>query len=81
MSKGPLSCPQNANYAIQNGCNLARARVLRFKHNDVADLERVLERVAAEDLKSKCAGLQLGICSNEVHSNSQSSMRDLIIQI
>ena len=46
---------QNANYAVQNGCTLTRARVLRFKHNDMADLERVLAGVAKEDLKSKCA--------------------------
>ncbi len=65
------SRPQNANYAIQNGCNLARARVLRFKHNDVADLERVLERVAAEDLKSKCAGLFLGLVSTGTRIVSQ----------
>ena len=58
MRLGPPTL-QNANYAIQNGCNLARARVLRFKHNDVADLERVLERVAAEDRKSKCAASHL----------------------
>ena len=49
-----LPIPQNANYAVQNGCTLTRARVLRFKHNDVADLERVLAGVAKEDLKSKC---------------------------
>ena len=56
MPHEPVAMPQNANYAIQNGCNLARARVLRFKHNDVADLERVLASVAAGDLKSKYAG-------------------------
>ena len=43
------------NFSIQNGCNLSRARILRFKHNDVADLQRVLEGVAAEDRRSKCA--------------------------
>ena len=42
------------NFGIQNGCNLSRARILRFRHNDVADLQRVLEGVAAEDRRSKC---------------------------
>lgn len=49
---------QNVNFGIQNGCNLSRARILRFRHNDVADLQRVLEGVAAEDRQSKCARLQ-----------------------
>ena len=34
---------QRADYGIQNGCNLSRARVVRFKHNDLEDLERVLQ--------------------------------------
>ena len=46
---------QYVNYAIQNGCGLSRARILRFKHNDVVDLERVLDQVAREDAKKKCA--------------------------
>jgi len=42
---------------VDDGCNdnvftgvrLSRARVIRFKHNDVADLERVLKQVEQED--------------------------------
>lgn len=44
------------NYGIQNGAHLSRARVLYFKHNDAADLERVLRQVAAEDRRSRWAG-------------------------
>jgi serine palmitoyltransferase len=40
---------QGVNYSIQNGCDLSRSRILTFKHNDVADLERIMEMVAAED--------------------------------
>lgn len=51
----PAASPslQAVNWAIQNGCGLSRARVLTFKHNDVADLERVLQSVAKEDKKSR----------------------------
>jgi 7-keto-8-aminopelargonate synthetase-like enzyme len=30
-------------YAIQNGCNLSRAKIATFKHNDMEDLERVIK--------------------------------------
>ena len=55
LSVPEIAVMQYVNYAIQNGCGLSRARILRFKHNDVADLERVLEQVAVEDAKKKCA--------------------------
>jgi len=38
-------------YAVRSGCALSRARVLTFRHNDVADLERILRSVAAEDAR------------------------------
>ena len=34
---------QRADYGIQNGCTLSRARVVKFRHNDVDDLERVIK--------------------------------------
>jgi serine palmitoyltransferase len=48
-AKDLIVADEGCGYAIQNGCHLSRARVLRFRHNDVADLERVLRQVAAED--------------------------------
>lgn len=48
-----LVCDEAVNFAIQNGATLSRARVLYFKHNNVADLERCLRKVAEEDRKNK----------------------------
>lgn len=39
---------QGVSYPIQNGCHLSRASIRRFRHNDMADLERVLQEVDAE---------------------------------
>ena len=58
---------QNVNFGIQNGCNLSRARILRFRHNDVADLQRVLESVASEDRHNKCARLTLHVIQSGEH--------------
>lgn len=44
---------QACNFPVQNGVMLSRARVLYFKHNDVADLERVLQKVADEDRRQQ----------------------------
>lgn len=42
-------CDEGVNYAIQKGCNLSRAKVLYFKHNDMQDLERILAGVLHDD--------------------------------
>ncbi|KXZ44729.1 hypothetical protein GPECTOR_63g54 [Gonium pectorale] len=39
-------------YPVQSGCTVSRARVATFRHNDVADLERVIQKLEAEE-KSK----------------------------
>lgn len=44
---------QAACYAIQNGATLSRAQVRFFKHNDMADLERLLQEQADKDKRSK----------------------------
>ena len=44
---------QAACYAIQNGATLSRAQVKFFKHNDMEDLERLLQEQAAKDKRSK----------------------------
>ena len=44
---------QAANYAIQNGCILSRAKVHFFKHNDVGDLERILSRIDVDERRKK----------------------------
>ena len=44
---------QGVNYCIQNGAHLSRAKVLYFKHNDPADLERLLKQQADLDRKQR----------------------------
>lgn len=48
-----ISPVQAACYAIQNGATLSRAQVRFFKHNDMADLERLLQEQADKDRRSK----------------------------
>mmetsp|Transcript_35360 Transcript_35360/g.89524 ORF Transcript_35360/g.89524 Transcript_35360/m.89524 type:complete len:520 (-) Transcript_35360:455-2014(-) len=40
-------------FPIQQGALLSRAQVLWFKHNDMADLERLLKQVDADDKRKK----------------------------
>lgn len=47
-----IVCDEAVGFHIQNGAILSRARVLYFKHNDMADLEAVLVKVAAEHARS-----------------------------
>lgn len=52
--KGDLIiCDDGVNYGIQQGIYLSRSKVRWFKHNDMADLQRILDEVAAEDKKKK----------------------------
>lgn len=57
-------------FTIQNGANLSRAKVVKFKHNNVEDLERVLQSELQLHAKLKCAfddaSLHKG---NLVHAN------------
>ena len=39
-----IDAVQAADYPIQNGCMLSRAKIAKFKHNDMKDLEQVLKR-------------------------------------
>jgi 7-keto-8-aminopelargonate synthetase-like enzyme len=48
-----LVVDEGVNYALQAGVTLSRSEVRYFKHNDVADLERVLNEVAAEDAAAR----------------------------
>lgn len=40
---------EGVNDAVLAGVNLSRARIIFFKHNDMADLERILREVVATD--------------------------------
>lgn len=48
-----LICDEAVHYPLQNGCNLSRARVETFKHNDMDDLERILQKIETEDRVEK----------------------------
>lgn len=52
----PFANPQQGvNYAIQNGAHLSRARVLFFRHNDMAHLEQLLAAQEEADRRDRCA--------------------------
>uniref|UniRef100_A0A7R9V9J5 serine C-palmitoyltransferase n=1 Tax=Chlamydomonas euryale TaxID=1486919 RepID=A0A7R9V9J5_9CHLO len=44
---------ERCNYAVQQGVLLSRASVHSFKHNDMEDLQRVLEKVEAKERADK----------------------------
>jgi serine palmitoyltransferase len=48
-----LIVDDGVNYAVQTGVKLSRSEVIYFKHNDMADLERVLKQVQQKDRGSK----------------------------
>lgn len=43
-------CDDSLNFSLQLGVELSRAEVIRFKHNDMADLERILKEVTDGDV-------------------------------
>lgn len=45
---------QGVCYPIQNGCHLSRASIRTFKHNDMADLERILQDIDREYKRLRC---------------------------
>ncbi|QDZ24220.1 pyridoxal phosphate-dependent transferase [Chloropicon primus] len=46
------------NYAIQSGLTLSRSTVIYFEHNNLKDLERVLQQVTGEDNKKGKTNLE-----------------------
>lgn len=48
-----IVCDEAVNFSLQNGCNLSRAKVELFKHNDMEDLVKVLDRIEAESAQEK----------------------------
>ncbi|KAK9766891.1 serine palmitoyltransferase component [Basidiobolus ranarum] len=48
-----IVCDEGANFAIQKGIQISRCKVRYFKHNDINDLEGVLQSILCEDLVTK----------------------------
>ncbi|KAJ1977608.1 serine palmitoyltransferase component [Dimargaris xerosporica] len=48
-----IICDEAVNFGVQKGIQITRSQVRYFKHNDMADLERILKEVQAEDLATK----------------------------
>ncbi|EFJ44316.1 hypothetical protein VOLCADRAFT_82885 [Volvox carteri f. nagariensis] len=47
--KDIIVCDEYCSYPIQAGCTVSRAKVATFKHNDMDDLTRVIEKLEAEE--------------------------------
>ncbi|KAG2454807.1 hypothetical protein HYH02_000639 [Chlamydomonas schloesseri] len=47
--KDIIVCDEFCSYAVQAGYTVSRSRLRTFKHNDVADLERVIQQLEAEE--------------------------------
>lgn len=48
-----LVCDEGVSFAIQKGVQISRSIIKWYKHNDMADLERVLEEIRMDDLVHK----------------------------
>lgn len=46
-----IVCDKAANYAIRKGIQISRSTVRWYEHNDMEDLERVLQRVIKEQAR------------------------------
>ncbi|CAK0785184.1 hypothetical protein CVIRNUC_008390 [Coccomyxa viridis] len=52
-AKDVIVCDESVSYPIQNGCALSRAAIKKFRHNDMADLERTLQAIDREHRRLK----------------------------
>jgi serine palmitoyltransferase len=48
-----LVLDEGVSYPIQQGAKLSRARVFWFKHNDMASLEALLQRIEADEKRER----------------------------
>jgi len=54
LKKGDLLvCDEGVNFSLQAGMSLSRATIKTFKHNDMADLKKVLDQVEAQNKDPK----------------------------
>lgn len=61
-----------ANFAIQKGLDASRSKIVFFKHNDMADLERLLEQQSVEDRKNpkKAAKTRRFLVAEAIYMNT-----------
>lgn len=48
-----LICDESINFALQKGVQISRSSIYYYKHNDMQDLERLLDRISSEAKNSK----------------------------
>ncbi|RKO85134.1 pyridoxal phosphate-dependent transferase [Blyttiomyces helicus] len=65
-----LVADDGVGFAIQKGLQISRSRVKYFKHNDMEDLERVLESLRVESLKAKQSPARRFIVTEGLFANS-----------
>lgn len=46
-----MTSDEHVNFAIQKGLQISRGTIKFFKHNDMADLERILKEIQKESMK------------------------------
>ena len=44
---------EGVHWGIQNGLHLSRSTIVYFKHNDMASLQRILEKITVEKKRAK----------------------------
>lgn len=59
--KDDLIVDEYVSYPIQNGCNLSRAKIWKFKHNDMEDLEKILKEIDIRNKKLKLIKFKLNL--------------------
>ena len=64
--ESPLTPPLSPGSLRQVGVDLSRSKVYYFKHNDLADLEAVLKKVAKDDQRlGRDVTKQVGVATAE----------------
>lgn len=66
---------QYCSYPVQAGATVSRAKVYKFKHNDVADLERVIQKAEEEERKKRWVALRQWMRGYRSHGSNEACGR------